>query len=80
MEKKVPERKVTLKDDDIIYVYDKRINKCIREDCEGVVKYGLVLITLLRHQFLLPLSMREGAPTTHIVLGRIRFPVLRLPE
>lgn len=25
MEKKVPERKVTLKDDDIIYVYDKRI-------------------------------------------------------
>ena len=24
MEKKVPERKVTLKDDDIIYVYDKR--------------------------------------------------------
>ena len=32
MEKKVPERKVTLKDDDIIYVYDKRINKCIRED------------------------------------------------
>ena len=23
MEKKVPERKVTLKDDDIIYVYDK---------------------------------------------------------
>lgn len=45
MEKKVPERKVTLKDDDIIYVYDKRINKCIREDCEGVVKYGLVLKT-----------------------------------
>ena len=41
MEKKVPERKVTLKDDDIIYVYDKRINKCIREDCEGVVKYDL---------------------------------------
>ena len=45
MEKKVPERKVTLKDDDIIYVYDKRINKCIREGCEGVVKYGLVLRT-----------------------------------
>lgn len=45
MEKKVPERKVTLKDDDIIYVYDKRINKCIRKDCEGVVKYGLVLKT-----------------------------------
>lgn len=43
MEKKVPERKVSLKDSDIFYVYDKRINRCIREDCEGNVKYGLVL-------------------------------------
>lgn len=43
MEKKVPERKVKLKEDDMIYVYDKRINKCIKEDCEGNVKYGLVL-------------------------------------
>ena len=43
MEKKVPERKVSLRDEDIFYVYDKRINKCIKEDCEGTVKYGLVL-------------------------------------
>ena len=43
MEKKVPERKVTLREEDIFYVYDKRINKCIKEGCEGTVKYGLVL-------------------------------------
>lgn len=43
MEKKVPERKVILRDEDVFYVYDKRINKCIKEDCEGTVKYGLVL-------------------------------------
>lgn len=43
MEKKVPERKVSLREEDIFYVYDKRINKCIKEDCEGTVKYGLVL-------------------------------------
>lgn len=43
MEKKVPERKVSLRDEDVFYVYDKRINKCIKEDCEGTVKYGLVL-------------------------------------
>lgn len=43
MEKKVPERKVSLREDDIFYVYDKRINRCIKEDCEGTVKYGLVL-------------------------------------
>ena len=43
MEKKVPERKVGLREEDIFYVYDKRINKCIKEDCEGTVKYGLVL-------------------------------------
>lgn len=43
MEKKVPERKVSLRDEDVIYIYDKRINRCIKEDCEGTVKYGLVL-------------------------------------
>ncbi len=43
MEKKVPERKVSLRDEDIFYVYDKRINRCVKEDCEGTVKYGLVL-------------------------------------
>ena len=43
MEKKVPERKVSLREEDVFYVYDKRINKCIKEDCEGTVKYGLVL-------------------------------------
>lgn len=43
MEKKVPERKVSLREEDIFYVYDKRINKCIKEECEGTVKYGLVL-------------------------------------
>lgn len=43
MEKKVPERKVSLREEDIFYVYDKRINKCIKKDCEGTVKYGLVL-------------------------------------
>lgn len=42
MEKKVPERKVSLREEDIFYVYDKRINKCIKEECEGTVKYGLV--------------------------------------
>ena len=41
MEKKVPERKVSLREEDVFY--DKRINKCIKEDCEGTVKYGLVL-------------------------------------
>lgn len=43
MEKKVPERKVSLREEDVFYVYDKRINRCIKEDCEGNVKYGLVL-------------------------------------
>lgn len=43
MEKKVPERKVRLRDEDVFYVYDKRINRCIKGDCEGTVKYGLVL-------------------------------------
>lgn len=43
MEKKAPERKVHLREDDVFYVYDKRINKCVREGCEGTVKYGLTL-------------------------------------
>ncbi len=43
MEKKVPERKVSLQESDVFYVYDKRINKCVKEDCNGTVKYGLVL-------------------------------------
>lgn len=43
MEKKAPERKVLLREEDVFYVYDKRINKCIREDCQGIVKYGLNL-------------------------------------
>ncbi|MBE5876895.1 MAG: hypothetical protein E7290_08435 [Lachnospiraceae bacterium] len=42
MEKKVPERKVSLRENDLFYVYDKRINKCIKADCEGTVKYGLI--------------------------------------
>ena len=43
MEKKAPERKVRLRDGDVFYVYDKRINKCIKEGCGGIVKYGLTL-------------------------------------
>ena len=43
MEKKAPERKVHLREGDVFYVYDKRINKCVREGCEGTVKYGLTL-------------------------------------
>lgn len=43
MEKKAPERKVRLREGDVFYVYDKRINKCIKEGCEGIVKYGLTL-------------------------------------
>lgn len=43
MEKKAPERKVLLREDDVFYVYDKRINKCIRDGCNGIVKYGLTL-------------------------------------
>lgn len=43
MEKKAPEKKVRLREGDVFYVYDKRINKCIREDCGGTVKYGLTL-------------------------------------
>lgn len=43
MEKKVPERKVNLREEDIIYIYDKRINRCINDGCAGTVKYGLVL-------------------------------------
>ena len=43
MEKKAPEKKVLLRECDVFYVYDKRINKCIKEGCEGIVKYGLTL-------------------------------------
>lgn len=43
MEKKAPEKKVRLRESDVFYVYDKKINKCVREDCEGTVKYGLTL-------------------------------------
>lgn len=43
MEKKAPEKKVRLREGDVFYVYDKRINKCIREGCGGMVKYGLTL-------------------------------------
>lgn len=43
MEKKAPERNVHLREGDVFYVYDKRINKCVREGCEGTVKYGLTL-------------------------------------
>lgn len=47
MEKKAPERKVRLREGDVFYVYEKRINKCIREDCEGTVKYGLTLKVMM---------------------------------
>ena len=47
MEKKAPERKVQLREGDVFYVYDKRINKCIKEDCEGIVKYGLTLKVMM---------------------------------
>jgi hypothetical protein len=43
MENKTPVKKVRLRDDDVFYVYDKRINKCAREGCCGTVKYGLNL-------------------------------------
>ena len=43
MEKKVPEKNVNMKEDDVFYVYEKRINKCVKEGCEGVVKYGLIM-------------------------------------
>ncbi len=43
MEKKPPERKVLLREEDVFYVYDKRINKCVKEGCSGTVQYGLTL-------------------------------------
>lgn len=43
MEKTTPEKKVLLREEDVFYVYDKRINKCVKEDCDGTVKYGLIL-------------------------------------
>ena len=47
MEKKAPERKVRLREGDVFYVYEKRINKCIKEGCEGIVKYGLTLKVMM---------------------------------
>jgi hypothetical protein len=41
MDNKAPEKKVHLREEDVFYVYDKRINKCAKEGCEGKVKYGL---------------------------------------
>jgi len=41
MEKKAPEKRVRLRQEDVFYVYNKRINKCVREGCTGTVKYGL---------------------------------------
>jgi hypothetical protein len=43
MEKKAPVKKVLLRKEDEFYVYDKRINKCVKEGCDGLVKYGLNL-------------------------------------
>lgn len=43
MEKKVPQRRVLLREEDVFYVYDKRINRCINQNCAGTVKYGLIL-------------------------------------
>lgn len=47
MEKKAPERRVRLREGDVFYVYDKRINRCIKGDCEGIVKYGLTLKVMM---------------------------------
>jgi hypothetical protein len=41
MENTTPVRKVNFRDGDIYYIYDKRINKCANEECQGMVKYGL---------------------------------------
>jgi hypothetical protein len=43
MEKKAPIKKVILRKEDEFYIYDKRINKCAKEGCDGTVKYGLNL-------------------------------------
>jgi hypothetical protein len=43
MENKAPVKKVLLRKEDEFYIYDKRINKCSKEDCDGTVKYGLNL-------------------------------------
>jgi hypothetical protein len=42
-EKTTPEKKVLLREEDLFYVYDKRINSCKRRNCNGTVKYGLIL-------------------------------------
>jgi hypothetical protein len=41
MENKTPVKKVLLRKEDVFYIYDKRINKCVK--CQGIVKYGLNL-------------------------------------
>jgi hypothetical protein len=43
MEKKAPVKKVLLQKGDEFYIYEKRINKCTKEGCDGTVKYGLNL-------------------------------------
>jgi uncharacterized C2H2 Zn-finger protein len=47
MENKTPVKKVLFRKEDVFYIYDKRINKCVKEDCQGkcqgTVKYGLNL-------------------------------------
>jgi hypothetical protein len=43
MENKAPVKKVLLRKEDEFYIYDKRINKCVKEGCDGTVKYGLNL-------------------------------------
>jgi ornithine carbamoyltransferase len=43
MENTTPVKKVNFRDGDIYYIYDKRINKCANEECQGMVKYGLNL-------------------------------------
>jgi hypothetical protein len=43
IENKAPIKKVLPRKGDEYYVYDKRVNKCAKEGCEGIVKYGLNL-------------------------------------
>lgn len=47
MENKTPEKKVRLQEEDVFYVYNKRINKCVKEGCNGIVKYGLTLKVIM---------------------------------
>jgi sorbitol-specific phosphotransferase system component IIBC len=43
MENTTPIKKVNFRDGDVYYIYDKRINKCVKDGCQGTVKYGLNL-------------------------------------